>query len=262
MHSPLDEQPETRPRADDESPPPSSTPNPPNQAGSGAAAGTGAQAAGTGAPTATPPRDRPDYKAVARISTQATLEGIQLASLHADMRPGTELPADWTKQERTTSNTSAELDRDALRLIVHCEFVTVWGPDLREDSPTPSTDDAPFALQARFRLEYALNNLEGIDAGDERHFARTNGVLHAWPYWREIAQSTTLRMGLVPLLVGTFKIPWSGDPGREQKKPASAQGDPEGETVPEAKSIGTQANDEAQTGTQAGPLDDQPADDR
>jgi hypothetical protein len=244
MHSPPDEQAGTQPQAEDG--PPTQSSGQTAAAAAAAAAATGTAGAGA-APTAAPPPDRPDYKAVARISTQATLERIQLAFLHANMRPGIEPPADWTKQERTASNTSAELDRDALRLIVHCEFATVWAPGLTEDSPAPATNDAPFALQARFRIEYALKNLDGIDAGDEQHFARTNGVLHAWPYWREIAQNTTLRMGIVPLLVGTFKIPWSGDPGREQKTPAPAAGDPQGEIVLEATSVEVQASDEKTT---------------
>jgi hypothetical protein len=161
---------------------------------------------------------------VARISTQAVLEGIQLAFLHAGVLRGVTMPGNWADGVRTSSSASAEFNREALSLIVYCEFVAVWAPDLQDDSPLPSSKDSPFELRARFRLEYAIKNLDGIEVGDEEHFARTNGKLHAWPYWREIAQSTTLRMGLVPLVVGTFKIPWSGDPGRSPKQASQAEG--------------------------------------
>jgi hypothetical protein len=200
-------------------------------------------------PTGALPPDPPDYKAVARISTQAVLEHIKLAFLHADLLRGVEMPGDWAKVARTTSNASAEFNRDALRLVVYCGFVTVWAPDLQAEGPTPLPKDAPFELHARFRLEYSIKDLEGIEQGDEEYFAWTNGMLHAWPYWREIAQSMTLRLGLVPLIVGTFKIPWSGDPGRGKKQAAAAEGSeeqagPEGATSAEGQVGDEQATDE------------------
>ncbi len=159
----------------------------------------------------------PDYKAVARISTQAVLQRIELTSLHAELKDGVALPADWAVSASTTSDASADFDRDALKLTVYCTFVAAWAPKASTNAAVQSSEAAPFDLRARFRLEYVLSGLHGILEGDEEHFARTNGMLHAWPYWREAAHSMTVRMGLAPLVVGTFKIPWSGDPGREKK---------------------------------------------
>lgn len=194
------------------------------------------------------PPDPPNYKAVARISTQAALESIWLAFTHADLRRETELPADWAAGARTTSNASAEFDREGLKLVVYCGFVAIWSPELQADGPVPTPRDAPFELHARFRLDYALKGLAGIEDGDEEHFAWTNGMLHAWPYWREIAQSTTLRMGLAPLLAGTFKIPWSGDPGRKARDVEGAKTDagPAGEVALEVTSVEVQDDSPAQ----------------
>ena len=214
-------------------------PEPSSPASSGQDSGAAAQAGSA-------PPDRPDYKAVARISTQAVLEGIQLAFLHADVLRGVEMPGNWTDGVRRNSSASAEFNREALSLIVYCEFVAVWAPDLQDDSPLPSSKEPPFELRARFRLEYAIKNLDGIEVGDEEHFARTNGKLHAWPYWREIAQSTTLRMGLIPLVVGTFKLPWSGDPGRTPKQ------------VEQSAEERTDSQDAEEESTQAEPAAEQP----
>lgn len=187
------------------------------------------------------PADRPNYKAVARISTQAALEGIQLASTRADLLRGTQVPADWASAATTTSNALAEFDREGLRLVVYCGFVATWPAELEADRAEDSGRKPPFELHAQFRLEYVLKDLAGIEEGDEEHFARTNGMLHAWPYWREIAQSTTLRMGMPPLLAGTFKIPWSGDPGRKAKNLEESKADAvtEGEVPAEATSAET-----------------------
>jgi hypothetical protein len=263
MHSPPDEQSERQPHAE-EGPSPvhpdgqKETPEAPVETAPSVGVASGAQTSEqprsesseqgqtTPSPTGALPPDPPDYKAVARISTQAVLEHIKLAFLHADVLRGVEMPEDWTKIARTTSNASAEFNRDALRLVVYCGFVTVWAPDLQEeDGPALRPKDAPFELHARFQLEYSIKDLTGIEQGDEEYFAWTNGMLHAWPYWREIAQSMTLRMGLVPLVVGTFKIPWSGDPGRGEKKAVVAEERSEGQAGrEEATSVEGQVGDE------------------
>jgi len=246
MHSPPDEP--GKPVAPEPAPEPTIAPTTEPEAEAapppdiGAADPSGAPTtSGQEQPSATGalPPDPPNYKAVARISTQAALESIQLAFTHADLLRETQLPADWAAAARTTSNASADFDREGLRLLVYCGFVAIWSPELQTDGPVPTPRDAPFELHARFRLDYALKDVGGIEDGDEEHFAWTNGMLHAWPYWREIAQSTTLRMGLPPLLAGTFKIPWSGDPGRKAKNVDGAKTDAaaDGEAVIEVTNV-------------------------
>ncbi len=251
MHSPPDEP--ANPVAAEPAPEPTTAPTTepapepaPAQDGGAADLGGAPTRGGQEQPTATGalPPDPPNYKAVARISTQAALESIQLAFTHADLLRETQLPADWAAAARTTSNASADFDRDRLRLVVYCGFVAIWSPELQADGPVPTARDAPFELHARFRLDYALKDLAGIEDGDEVYFAWTNGMLHAWPYWREIAQSTTLRMGLPPLLAGTFKIPWSGDPGRKAKNVDGAKTEAvaDGEAVIDVTSVDVNAD--------------------
>jgi hypothetical protein len=156
-----------------------------------------------------------DPVAVARISTQADLRAIRLKFLHADIdERGGEIPTDWSAEAIMGFNAVADLDRETKTLVVTCGFLALFIPGIEKDTleklPTPK--DAPLELHASFRLAYQLHDLSVIEDTDPGQFAATNGVLHAWPYWREIAHSTTVRMGLAPLLVGTYKMPFSGDP--------------------------------------------------
>jgi hypothetical protein len=164
--------------------------------------------------------DAVDFEAVARISTQAELKDIRLGFLHADFteREGV-IPDDWTADTVMGISTDAQLDRTNNALIVECGFIAVYAPGLdQQRGELPNPKDAPVELHARFKLAYLLKDLAAVEDTDPEHFALTNGVLHAWPYWREIAQTTTVRMGLAPLLVGTVKIPWSGDPARQKQR--------------------------------------------
>jgi hypothetical protein len=73
-----------------------------------------------------------------------------------------------------------------------------------------------FELNATFVLDYLLNRgipeeaVKNFDA-----FARTNSMVHVWPYYRELVQSTTWRMGLPPLPLPLFRV---GE--KQEEKPA------------------------------------------
>lgn len=174
-----------------------------------------------------PARLRPqevDFAAVARISTQAELKSIRLGFLHADWteNDGT-IPGNWAANALMGISTDAMLDRTTNALVVECGFIAVYAPGLDKNSDAlPNPKDAPVELHARFELLYELKDLAAVKDADPQHFALANGVLHAWPYWRELAHTTTMRMGLTPLLVGTVKIPWTGDPGPLEQSDQSA----------------------------------------
>lgn len=64
------------------------------------------------------------------------------------------------------------------------------------------TDPEAFSVVAVIALNYGLS--APVDDADAEAFARINAVFNAWPYWRELVQSTVVRMGFpsphVPLL--------------------------------------------------------------
>jgi hypothetical protein len=169
-------------------------------------------------PELRPPATGYDPTAVARISIQAVPKAIRLGFLHADIdERKTTIPSDWSAHALMGFNSEADFDRGAKTLVVTCGFLAMYAPeaDLATFENVPTPKEAPFELHASFRLGYELTDVALVQDGDPEQFAATNGVMHAWPYWREIAQSTTVRFGLAPLLVGTYKLPWSGDPKPE-----------------------------------------------
>lgn len=162
-----------------------------------------------------------DFAAVARVSTQAALKNIRLKFLHADFTEADgAIPSDWTEHAVMGLSTAAQLDRSTGALLVECAFLAMYAPNRGDASSDaaeiPDPADAPVELHARFQLLYQLPDTDQIQDRDPEHFALANGVLHAWPYWRELAQTTTARMGLTPLLIETVKLPWIGDPKRQK----------------------------------------------
>jgi hypothetical protein len=161
-----------------------------------------------------------DLEAVARISSQAELKDIRLSFLHADWteRDGA-IPSDWTTDAVLGLSAEAKLDRADGALTVWSGFVALYAPGFNEEGGgLPEPRDAPLELHAQFELAYKLTDLDAVRDTDPQHFAMVNGLFHAWPYWRELAHTTTVRMGLAPLLVGTFKIPQLDDSRRQEQR--------------------------------------------
>lgn len=59
--------------------------------------------------------------------------------------------------------------------------------------------DPVVQVAATFRLVYQISDPEGFTDEHYAAFAEINGMFNLWPYWRELVQNVTLRMGLPPL---------------------------------------------------------------
>ncbi|HJV47027.1 MAG TPA: protein-export chaperone SecB [Bacillota bacterium] len=64
-----------------------------------------------------------------------------------------------------------------------------------------------FTIDCSFLLEYKLKTeLAEIDKDVIQQFVERNVPVNSWPYAREFISSMTVRMGLPPLVIGTYKI--------------------------------------------------------
>lgn len=77
------------------------------------------------------------------------------------------------------------------------------------------------SLLAAFDLLYDLPKAKDFAAADLSRFANVNGVYNAWPYWRELVQSITVRMGLPPIVLPVFRIPRRERNGRLNERSAN-----------------------------------------
>lgn len=88
-------------------------------------------------------------------------------------------------------------DRDKLIVTVDFKFNAKEG----DDSPSELV-----ALSASFSLIYWLEPDVRIDDRCFRHFAEVNGPYNAWPYWRELVQSVTGRVGMAGVTIPVFRV--------------------------------------------------------
>ncbi|MBI2458591.1 MAG: hypothetical protein HYW08_08820 [candidate division NC10 bacterium] len=61
-------------------------------------------------------------------------------------------------------------------------------------------------LSAVLELSYRLSKEIELTPQQLRAFGKVNALYNAWPYWREIVQTTVARMGLPRLIVPVFRV--------------------------------------------------------
>jgi hypothetical protein len=111
---------------------------------------------------------------------------------------------------------------------VECGFVCLYSATENLDEVDFEFDDdnqPDIAIEAVFELVYEITDRAAIEDSDLRHFASANGTHNAWPYWREYAQSATLRLGVTPYIAPPFKLPSVHDP-EPDSAPEGEAGDP------------------------------------
>lgn len=80
-------------------------------------------------------------------------------------------------------------------------FVTCEAKVLSKETAEPVV-----CVKAEFELSYSIPEALNPTPAELAAFAETNGIHHAWPYFREFVQSAFTRMGLPPLIVPVLRI--------------------------------------------------------
>lgn len=171
-----------------------------------------------------------DLEAVIRVAANIQLTDLHLRYVNSFLGPlfPDEIERGWQEHALLTYDahllSNRELDWDQalpedqtgflVRTVFRAEYDETWVNE-GEASPdkeggqgiSESRDELDFSLMAVFDLNYELRNAESLTRRDLEHFAAVNSVFNAWPYWRELAQSTTQRMGIdPPLIVPVFTV--------------------------------------------------------
>jgi preprotein translocase subunit SecB len=133
--------------------------------------------------------------ASSKVAKAASLEACSLIALHSQIsRPPEEVVGDH-KYNTKTHTVARALRERTVEVLVTLEI-----------SLQRAEGEQPWAvLSVTVRLLYEfpaeLPSKEEIEG-----FARLNGTFNAWPYLREIVQSTTTRMGIPPLILPLYRI--------------------------------------------------------
>ena len=62
------------------------------------------------------------------------------------------------------------------------------------------------SIRACLKIKYLIDDTSGLEDKNIEAFAKTTAIYNAWPYWRELVQNLTCRMGILPIVVPIFRI--------------------------------------------------------
>ena len=137
-----------------------------------------------------------DMMVAAPVSDRVQIKDVALVAVTAKYEPSN---APSPGVINTNVRTESVIDSVKNTLVV-----TVMFSLQAHHKDTPKVDF--LSLDTVFRLVYTLESVKGISQEQVDAFGQANGVFNAWPYWREYVQSTTVRMGLPPLVLPVFRI--------------------------------------------------------
>lgn len=140
----------------------------------------------------------------ASVAQNSNLVSINLFSIRAEFPEDAQIDEDaeleLANEHRVEHVLTPETPEEPAKLIVSLHFSV-------RIKPVSAEDAAFFELLATFHAHYVMNRGMPDEArADLDAFAQTNAVVHTWPYFRELVQSTIWRCGLPPFPLPLFRI--------------------------------------------------------
>jgi hypothetical protein len=140
--------------------------------------------------------DQATFETVRQLIVRAELQSVRLAKCKVSTKPRA---AESDKDHVAFALiTKADGKRDGERL--DCEF------SFTLNATHESLDSKPMEILLTLEATYKVPSEITFSPKQVRAFAKTNGMLNVWPYWREFVQSVTSRAGLPPLTLPLFRV--------------------------------------------------------
>ncbi|MFC4764742.1 hypothetical protein [Dyella koreensis] len=145
------------------------------------------------------------------VGAHVVLRSITLRNAHIDSNLNPlHVPSDVAMTQGYRSSFSQHEEDGRKQLIVLTDFkfsAKVGAGDNSDAEGVEQSDEDLVALEATFQLIYSLPLELTVDEECYKHFAEINGPYNAWPYWRELVQSVTGRVGLAGITIPVFRPP-------------------------------------------------------
>jgi hypothetical protein len=141
------------------------------------------------------------YELAYTVSDRVQIQNVILADCVASRTGKVHSSPAKLKPVAIVSGISYAEDAEAKQIHVMVSFV------LKTAHSEENEAEMPVSIKATFVLFYAVDSFDGIKDEHLKAFSTMNGVFNAWPYWRELVQNVTGRMGLTrPIVVPVFRL--------------------------------------------------------
>ena len=136
---------------------------------------------------------------LSRIVAVIQIESVRLreAFWRSTVRPTDIAETIRVKTSRNTEVIQEPGDEGSLQIEA------MFSLEIRSDS---EEETLQAEIRGNFELSYQIPDGENFSAEELAAFAEFNAVFNAWPYWRELVQTSLARMSLPVLTVPVFRV--------------------------------------------------------
>lgn len=152
-----------------------------------------------------------DFIALGRVSKRAELKNIRLAAVSAKCENAAPGPL-----EPSLEPDCSVVSRDATTLRVACSYH--FAARVGQVQVAEAT--------AKYLMDYEIAGAEPLEEKDVAEFSFASGVLHSWPFVRELLFGLTARMGYPPYTLPVYHFVPRPPPKKESEgepKPATEE---------------------------------------
>jgi hypothetical protein len=130
----------------------------------------------------------------AEVAEKVKLKDVRILAVEAKWNPTeTEFPLEVSYN----ISTDGMVDEEGFRIAAQFRMAAKGAGD---------SGSGEVKVEATFDLQYEHPDAEDLTDEAIESFGALNGVYNAWPYWRELLQNMTCRMGLPPLTAPVFRL--------------------------------------------------------
>jgi len=145
-------------------------------------------------------RETSQIDLAAPISAHAKIHNVVLASCEAKRSAEATFSPNQHSIDCVIEHIEIGIDKENSRFFIKPGFTLKV---MRKDLPEA---EACLLIKASFAIAYSVEAIEKYEEKVIHAFAGTNGIFNAWPYWREFAQNTALRMGIPGIIIPLFRV--------------------------------------------------------
>ncbi len=109
-----------------------------------------------------------------------------------------QLAGDATMLGRCSASGHRDLTAEQLVIVV------AFGFEARAEQKASKIVEVKGTVALRYSM--ASGTVEDVPEGLVKGFAETNGVYNAWPYWRELVQTSASRVGIHGIVAPVFRL--------------------------------------------------------
>ena len=159
-------------------------------------------------PASAPPR----MELAILVSDRVQIQDVRLIRCDCRIEPRALAPPHPPRlQANFAHEASTQVGPDCTRIAVVTRFRF---SAIREES---EKHEPCVGIEALFLVTYAAEGLTGLGPEHFNSFGALNGVFNAWPYWRELLHSLTVRMGLPAFVLPVLRIGTPMPPSADAK---------------------------------------------